>query len=106
MIYALLRRTYPSRATGSVRIVLDRISSSYDVFAPFLLPQFRFRAPVPPDKGAFNHEEAIYLLWVESCLVLHVVCTHTIFQGAAELRYKSAEDVWAAFRGCWMYLLL
>lgn len=45
----------------------------------------------------FNHEKAMYLLWIENAKVLHVVDTHTMFQNAVFINGKSSKDLRESF---------
>lgn len=47
----------------------------------------------------FNHELSIDRICLEGRLVVHIVDTHTGFQGAVLLRWRSAGNMWTAFLG-------
>lgn len=73
--------------------MLETTSADCDECAPMTRCPFRFGASLPPDEIILNHVIAIDLVWLEGCLVPHVLDTHKSFQVAAVIRSKSAEDV-------------
>lgn len=54
----------------------------------------------------FNHEIAVDLLWLDSKPVFHIVDTHTLFQNAAFVKYKTSECIWQTFLDCWATVYL
>lgn len=92
-MFALLRRADPSRATASVRDILQSHARACHHYRPFSLRPFRLCSSILPDELLFNHEISVDLLWLESHPVLHIVCTHTRFQSAAVLRGENVEAI-------------
>lgn len=104
--YAVMKRGFQKRTNETMCSILERRSASPDACAPSSVVSFHFRASLPPHDISSNPEAVIDLVWLKSHPVLHAVCIHTLFQGAALLKSKSAEDIWAAFLECWVSLYI
>lgn len=101
-LFDLIARSDPTKATPSIRKLIESISEACSTCQSFKSAPLRFNASMPKDNVVFNHTISIYLVWLDERPAVHVIDEQTRFWSAAFLKSKAANDIWNAFVACWV----
>ena len=100
-LFNLLKRADIESITPSTRKALEKISDSCDLCQRNGQKPRRFKFTLREEKD-FNQSVYIDIMYVDNKPILHVVCEATRYQAARWLKKVSAEEVWKAFKFCWI----
>lgn len=101
-LFELIARSDPTKATKSVRQLIESLTSACSTCQSFRSAPLRFKASIPKNNLIFNHTISIDLVWLNDKPVIHVIDEQTKFRNAVFIKSKKAIDIWNAFVGCWV----
>lgn len=105
-LYNLLKRANPEGVEGSMRKKLEEIISACDTCVRHGAKHRRFKVTIGTDDLRFNHNVAVYAMYINSRPVLHLVDEATHFNAARFLRNKTSNHVWKTVLKCWSRVYL
>lgn len=100
-LYAVIKRSDPSKASASLMEDLKKIESTCDTCQRESAPPHRFRVSLPSGEIIFNRELCLDVMSIRGCDVLHIVDRDTKFSAAVSLTDRSAAATWKSFVNAW-----
>lgn len=101
----MLKRADFNELTPGTRKKLEEITRECTLCQLHSQRPLRFKFTLPVEKD-FNQSVYVDMMYLEKKPLLHVVCEATMYQAARWLPRTTAEELWRAFRLCWVDVYL